>query len=437
LSEQAYQPGSLPQIREISADSNRLKVALVTAFPPSDGDLNEYGFHLACALQDDPRVDLTILADKTDKPEIGDFKVSRCWQFNSILNPVYLLSAIWKSRPDVVWFNIGFSTFARTPVAAFLAIFVPALARLSGYYTHITLHTVFERISLEDAGIRMPGLYKSAGRVATRLLLLANDVSVLLPSYQAELVKAYGSAAGRVQARPHGTFKGAQEFNIQPQPSAHLQNTETQLEDHSLKNQNKDQNKDQNKEKIILAFGYWGTYKRVDLLLESMDAIRSKVPNAVLVVAGTNHPNTPGYLEGLQRRWHGPAVRFLGYLAEDELPALFTSASVLVLPYSSTAGTSGVVHQACQFGLPMVAAEVPELVEIAREEGVAMEFYTQGDGKVLANQLIRLLSSNELRKKFSEQNLAAAQKTPMSQVIDDYVRLFQERVHFKNKVTSQ
>jgi glycosyltransferase involved in cell wall biosynthesis len=428
LSEQAYEQSSLLQTRGTAANSNRLKVALVTAFPPSDGDLNEYGFHLACALQDDPRVDLTILADKTDKREIGDFKVNRCWQFNSILNPVHLLSAIWKSRPDVVWFNIGFSTFARTPVAAFLAIFVPALARLSGYYTHITLHTVFERISLEDAGIRMPGLYKTAGRFATRLLLLANDVSVLLPSYQAELVKAYGSAANRVQARPHGTFKGPQEFNLPLQQSAHLQNPEFQLED---------QSEDQKKEKIILAFGYWGTYKRLDLLLESMDEIRSKVPNAVLVVAGTNHPNTPGYLESLQKRWHGPAVRFLGYLAEDELPALFTSASVLVLPYSSTAGTSGVVHQACQFGLPMVAAEVPELVEIAREEEVAIDFYPQGDGKLLANQLIRLLSSNELRRKFSERNLLAAQKTPMSQVIDDYVRLFQERVQFKNRVTSQ
>jgi glycosyltransferase involved in cell wall biosynthesis len=428
LSEQVYEHSSLPQARETSTGSNRLKVALVTSFPPSDGDLNEYGFHLACALQDDPRVDLTIFADKTDKPEIGDFKVNRCWRFNSILNPVHLLSAIWKSRPDVVWFNIGFSTFARTPVAAFLAIFVPALLRLSGYYTHITLHTVFERISLEDAGIRMPGLYKTAGRFATRLLLLANDVSVLLPSYQAELVKAYGSAAGRVQARPHGTFKGPQDFNVPPRQNTQLQNTDPQL---------KDQPKDQNEEKIILAFGYWGTYKRLDLLLESMDEIRSQVPNAVLVVAGANHPNTPGYLEGLQKRWHGPAVRFLGYLPEKELPALFTSASVLVLPYSSTAGTSGVVHQACQFGLPMVAAEVPELVEIAREEEVAIDFYPQGDGKVLANQLIQLLSSNELRQKFSEQNLLAAQKTPMSQVIDDYVRLFQERLHFNDRVTSQ
>jgi glycosyltransferase involved in cell wall biosynthesis len=271
-----------------------------------------------------------------------------------------------------------------------------------GYYTHVTLHTVFERINLKDAGVSLPGLYRIAGQVATRLLLLANDVSVLLPSFRSELVSNYGESARRVHFRPHGTFKSVQIPEVRQPDQA---------------------------ERIILAFGYWGTYKRVDLLLESMDEIVRKVPNAVLAVAGTNHPSTPGYLESLQERWlgHG-AVRFLGYLPEEELPALFRSTSVLVLPYSSAAGTSGVVHQACQFGLPMVAAEIPEIVEMAREEGIAIEFYAPGDGRALANHLIRLLNSDDLRRSFSEQNLSAAQGTPMSQVVDEYVRLFQERV---------
>src|SRR5258708_8017461 len=113
-----------------------------------------------------------------------------------------------------------------------------------------------------------------------------------------------------------------------------------------------------------------------------MDEIVSKVPNAVLVVAGTNPPSTQSYLESIQKRWigHG-AVRFLGYVPEEGLPALFRSTSVLVLPYSSAAGTSGVVHQACQFSLPMVSAEIPEIVGIALEEGITIEFYAPGDGR--------------------------------------------------------
>ena len=386
-----------------------MKVSLVTSFPPSRGDLNEYGYHLACAMRDDPRVELSILADDDHSHrELEGFNVQRCWRFDSISNPVRLLRAIARNKPDVVWFNIGFSTFARTPAAALLALTVPAMARAMGYYTHITLHTVFERINLEDAGIRFPGLYRAAGRIATRLLLLSGDISVLLPSFRNELLSSYGVSPDRIHARPHGTFYSAHASALtQPSsaPAVVAQPTSS--------------------ERIILAFGYWGTYKRVDLLLDSIDEIRSQVPNAVVVVAGTNHPSAPGYLESLQQKWAGHAgVRFLGYVPEDELPALFKSASVLVLPYSSAAGTSGVVHQACQYGLPMVAAAIPEIVEIAKEESVAVEFYDPGDGRTLTNHLTRLLQSDDLRRRFSEQNLLAAQGTPITQVVDDYLRSF-------------
>lgn len=392
--------------------ARRLKVLLVTSFPPSRGDLNEYGYHLACALKDDPNVDLCILADETSAgPDPEGFCIERCWRFDSISNASRLLWHIGKHRPDIVWFNIGFSTFARSPLPALLALTVPALARLSGFYTHITLHTIFERISLKDAGVRWPGLYRVAGRVATHLLLMADDVSVLLPSFQTDLVKNYGARANRVLARPHGTFEGFE------------RRTPT------LAN---------GPERSILAFGYWGTYKRLELLLESMDEIARAVPNAVLVVAGTDHPSTPGYLEALKKKYAGHPVRFLGYVAEDELPKLFSNASVLVLPYSSAAGTSGVMHQACQYGLPMVAAAIPEMVEVAKEEKVAVEFYEPGDGKALAGHLTRLLSSDELRRAASEQNLRAAGLTPMSQVVGEYLRFFEQKVFkSKNQVTTR
>jgi hypothetical protein len=63
------------------------------------------------------------------------------------------------------------------------------------------------------------------------------------------------------------------------------------------------------------------------------------------------------------------------------------------------------VHQACQYGLPMVVAAIPEIVEIAKEERIAVEFYEPGDGRALTNHLTRLLRSDDLRRTFSEQNL--------------------------------
>ena len=174
-----------------------------------------------------------------------------------------LLRAIAKNKPDVVWFNIGFSTFARTPVAAFLALTVPALARAMGFYTHITLHTVFERINLTDAGIRFPGLYRTAGRIATRLLLLSGDISVLLPSFRTELLSNYRVSANRVHARPHGTFVGKEASELIEATSTQSNSTQVMFAQPN------------SSEHMILAFGYWGTYKKVDLLLDSIDGILS------------------------------------------------------------------------------------------------------------------------------------------------------------------
>lgn len=385
-----------------------LRISLVTAFPPGRGDLNEYGFHLACALKDSPSVELTVLADDLDNfEELAGFNVKRCWRFNSLFSLPRLIRTIKSTEPNVVWFNIGFSTFASNPGLAFLSITLPLLTRMLGFCTHVTLHTVFERISLTDAGIRHAGLYRLAGRVATRLLLWSGDVTVLMPSFRSELIKSYKVNPDRVQFRPHGTFAATQS-------SAALR---TITPEHS-----------------ILAFGYWGTYKKLDILFKAMEEVLHHFPDAVLEVGGTDHPNNPGYLESLQARYSdSPSMRFLGYVAEDDLAALFGRARVLVLPYSSAAGTSGVVHQACQFGLPLVASEIAEFAEIAEEESLAISFYPHGDAKALARHLMDYLESDELCERSSRQNLAASQSTPLAGVVESYIEQFRRRIRARHR----
>jgi glycosyltransferase involved in cell wall biosynthesis len=379
--------------------SGPLRICLVGCFPPSRGDLNEYGFHLASALRNDPTVELVVLADETTSgSEIDGFQVERCWRFNSLLTPARLLRAIRKAQPDVVWFNMGFSTFARGPVAAFVSVTCPAITRWSGFYTHVTLHTLFERINLKDAGVRMPRTYRAAGRIATRALLSANDLSVLLPSFRAELVQNYGADSERVHARPHGIFS-------RPIPKQEINTVPT-----------------------VLAFGYWGTYKRLDLLLQCWPTISQQIPQVQLLVAGLDHPSTPGYLESLRTKYAECSnIKFAGYVPEQDLPALFRQASVLVLPYSSAAGTSGVVHQACEHGLPMVAAAIPEIEELAREHELAIRFYPAGDGATLTNHLVSILGSDEIRQGMARQNLGVANSMQISQVVNGYLDLFKAR----------
>lgn len=375
-----------------------MKICLVTAFPPSHERLNEYGYHLARELQRNPYLSLTIVANKHDgnSEELPDFDVVRCWRPGSLANPVKLLQTIRELRPDVVWFNLVFSSFGVNPVAAFFGLCMPALARMSGFSTHVTLHQLMENLALRESGVRFPRLYRTFGRIATYLLLCAHSVTVLLPSYRRTLLSKY---RGRnVHLRAHGVFSAEPEYP-----------------DFSKRG----------RPPCILAFGKWGTYKRLELLLEAFPEVQQAVPGCRLVIAGENHPTTPGYLESLRSRYEAdPNVQITGYVPEERIADLFTQASVLVMPYTSATGSSGVAHQACQFGLPIVCADLPDFRDMAKEEDLAIDFYRMGDRRSLAAALIRLLRDPQRQLHMSEQNFSMAVRVTMPQIVRQYLRHF-------------
>ena len=105
-----------------------------------------------------------------------------------------------------MWFNLVFSSFAtpENPFAAFAGLSAPALVRAAGFYTHITLHHIIEHVDFAAAGVVVERLYRVGTDFATRALLRANSVSVLLPGYRKTLVKKY--SAHNVLLGTHGTL---------------------------------------------------------------------------------------------------------------------------------------------------------------------------------------------------------------------------------------
>ena len=140
-----------------------MKIALITAFPPSRQGLNEYGFHVAEQLRQERCVDLTVLGDYLPTPadELPGFKVDRCWGFGKSDSIATLVRAIRQVKPDVAWFNLGFASFGDRPFPAVLGLLAPAAARLNGVYSHVTLHQLFETVDLEDAAVSSPRLYRA------------------------------------------------------------------------------------------------------------------------------------------------------------------------------------------------------------------------------------------------------------------------------------
>ena len=376
-----------------------MKIALVTAFPPSRQGLNEYGFHIADQLRQHPGLELTVLGDYFPEPaaELPDFKVVRCWGFNRLGNPLSLIRAINRVKPDVVWYNLGFASFGGKPLPAFLGLTTPALTRLFSYYTHVTLHQLFETVNLADAGVKSPILYTLAGRVATHFLLSANSVSVLLPAYHKTLREKY--QRGRVNIRHHGIFAS------RPEPP----NFESRG----------------NPVHRILAFGKWGTYKRLEALVAAYEKVLPELPPSELIIAGGDHPKTPGYVRSVAKKArHNPRIRFLGYVPEEELADLFRTTSLTVLPYTSSAGSSGVAHLACQYGLPILAPDLDDFVELARQEQVSMEFFSANSVDSLATQLVGMFQTPERLQVMAQKNFNAALQMSMPQIIREYTRAF-------------
>ena len=67
--------------------------------------------------------------------ELPGFNVIRCWKFGSLSTPWRLLGTIRKLKPDVVWFNLVFSSFAtpENPFAAFAGLVRPPWSALPAF----------------------------------------------------------------------------------------------------------------------------------------------------------------------------------------------------------------------------------------------------------------------------------------------------------------
>ena len=393
-----------------------MKICFVAAFPPSGRQLNEYSFHIAREIQRHPDVDLTILADEltdydfaTDEhgnalkarqqQERPGFKVIRCWRFGSVSTPLRLLRTIRRLQPDIVWFNLVFSSFGapNSPFAAFAGLSAPALTRAAGFYTHITLHQVIDHVDFAAAGVRRERLFRLGTHLATRTLLQAHSVSVLLSAYRRTLMKRY--AARNILLGTHGTFT-----------------TVSRPPDFTRRG---------NPDVRILAFGHWGTYKRLETLMAAFPAVHAKIPNARLIVAGGNHPAAAGYWESIREAQpRGLPIEFRGYIPQQDVPDLFRTSSVLVMPYNSATGSSGPAHQACEYGLPIVCADLPDFRCMAADDDMAISFFRPGDARDLADKLAGVLASPELERQMAEHNYQAGIQMTMASVVRNYLRWF-------------
>ncbi|AUC15473.1 glycosyl transferase family 1 [Tenacibaculum sp. SZ-18] len=393
-----------------------MKLAIVTAFPPSKVTLNEYGYHLVKQFRLKDKVDeLILLTDETVTKDDVRFDengckiiVKNCWKFNSHKNIISINRAVKETKPDAVLFNLQFLKFGDKKIPAALGLLTPYICKSKNIPTIVLLHNILEQVDLNRAGftknILLQKVYGLIGTVLTKFLLSADLVALTIQKFVNTLKDKYKT--DKVVLVPHGTFEMIEEpdYTLPSGP------------------------------KQIMAFGKFGTYKKVEVMIEAVEEVRKSTSEDLeIVVAGTDSPNTPGYLDNMKEKYKNvPGLRFTGYVAEEDVPIIFNESTVVVFPYTSTTGSSGVLHQAGSYGKAVIMPVLGDLNDLIEDEGYRGEYFEADNVDSLAQAIKKVVENDSYRLKLAKANYKAATSLPMSEIAEMYLNHF-EAIQKKKK----
>jgi glycosyltransferase involved in cell wall biosynthesis len=374
-----------------------LRICFVSSYPPNHARLSEYAKNLVGELSHKPGISkLNLLADQVEGSkrksyENSKIEIMRVWKQDNPLSILATMIQILRLKPDVVHFSVGFQSFGKTRLANFAGLSLIFLCRLCGLRVIVLLHNLGETVDLEKVMVKPSFVNRMGILVATRLVLSASKVAVMVKSYAKYLQEHYHHPG--VLYIPHGATANNR-ISIDPE------------------------------EKIVLMFGHMGPSKGLPIMLQAFEKMLKERKNIQLIVAGDNHPNFPDYTEQFKKKAYSK-VAFLGYIPEEKLSHVFGMADVVVTPYLVALGTSGVFHLACSFGKPVVSSDLPEIREIVNE-GASALLVPPGDPEALKNAILKVLYDEKLAAKMGDQNESFAQKERWSVVAEAYEEAYLE-----------
>ncbi|HHX44453.1 MAG TPA: glycosyltransferase family 4 protein [Chloroflexi bacterium] len=161
--------------------------------------------------------------------------------------------------------------------------------------------------------------------------------------------------------------------------------------------------------------------KAIDVLIRAMPAVRAEVPTACLLLVGRGdyRPALEQLVEALGLE---EAVRFLGFVPEDDMPALYRACACFAIA-STYEVQSLPTLQALATGLPVVAADAVALPEIVKD-GVNGYLTPPGDHEAVAEAIVRILTDPERAAAMAREGLAIVQPHAEEHTFDLYEELY-------------
>ena len=151
-------------------------------------------------------------------------------------------------------------------------------------------------------------------------------------------------------------------------------------------------------DQYFLYVGVHRSHKNLEGLINAMAFLKEKRVKVSLVVAGELDIRFPEPMRQSERLGLNDVIKFVGYVSEEELNALYRNAAVFVFP-SFQEGFGFPLLEAMDFGVPIACSDIPVHREVA---GDAAEYFDPYSPQNIATALQKLLTDVDLRRLLAE-----------------------------------
>jgi glycosyltransferase involved in cell wall biosynthesis len=114
-------------------------------------------------------------------------------------------------------------------------------------------------------------------------------------------------------------------------------------------------------------------------------------------------------------------VEYSGYVPEEKVAEIFQESTFIIFPYTTTTGSSGILHQAGSYARACILPKIDDLERVVEDEGYGGTYFETDNAESLADAVSYLIENPAERLKQEDQNYAAAKGLPMKELAQWYL----------------
>lgn len=251
-----------------------------------------------------------------------------------------------------------------------------------------TLLTVHDLTFKRDPDSAFPRLRRYLERVVPRSVQRATHVLADSAATQSDLVELFGAPPGKISVIPGGV-------DSRFAPVTDTERLAAVRDKYAI-----------GQAPFILGIGTLQPRKNFKRLIQAFNSGKAQGAKRRLVIAGGKGWLYDDILAEVKRLGLEGDVLFIGFVDDEDLPALYSAASVLAYP-SLYEGFGLPVLEAMACGTPVVTSNVSSLPEVAGEAALMVP---PTDVAALSEALLRVLTDGALRAHMVERGLAQARR---------------------------